>query len=183
MIVGRGDATWSSAAFFAVVSGAFWSAHLDIARRCWSRASRCMSLSIGLHRDRRRYGWCSSRRIDFTQPVLDDPAIPGDAAAVRGALVSRGVARLLAAGAAWPSWSRSSWRFAGVDFWERASGYLLANLRGRASRWRLAPRCCFTSAHAVAAAGSATWMDTFLTSHSIARARATIDEIDEFARD
>ena len=70
--------------------------------------------------------------------------------------------------------------FAGVDLWERASGYLLANfvvcLAGG-----LAPPLLHYWARRRSGRLAAR-MDDFLLSHSIARARAAIAEIDEFAR-
>ena len=68
----------------------------------------------------------------------------------------------------------------GANFWQRASGYLLANL----VVWlalAAAPLLLYVISRRRGGRLAAR-MDAFLTSHSIARARATIDEIDEFAR-
>ena len=77
-------------------------------------------------------------------------------------------------------WSPSSWRFAGVDLWERASGFILANfvvcLAGG-----LAPPLLHCWARREPGRLAA-WMDAFSLSHSIARAKAALAEIDEFAR-
>ena len=69
---------------------------------------------------------------------------------------------------------------AGVDLWERASGYMLANFVV-CSRAGLRRCCCIMWARR-RGGRLAAWMDDFLLSHSIARARAAIAEIDEFAR-
>jgi hypothetical protein len=70
--------------------------------------------------------------------------------------------------------------FAGVDLWERASGYLVANfvvcLAGG-----LAPPLLHHWARR-RNGRLAAWLDDFLLSHSIARAKAAVAEIDEFAR-
>ena len=71
--------------------------------------------------------------------------------------------------------------FAGVDLWERASGFILGNfvvcLAGG-----LAPALLHYWARR-RRGRLATWMDAFLLSHSIARAKAAIAEIDRFERD
>jgi hypothetical protein len=70
--------------------------------------------------------------------------------------------------------------FAGIDLWDRAPGYLLANfavcLAGGLAPWLL-HRWARRRGGRLAA-----WFDRFLTSHSIARARAAVDEIDAFTR-
>lgn len=117
-------------------------------------------------------------RIDFTQPVLE---------------IQRSLARLqrFEAGSFHGVWF-GCWmllpaavvvlvmRFADVDLWERAPGYLLANL-AVCLAGGLAPALMHRWArrrHGRMAA----WLDDFLTSRSIARARATLAEIEEFAR-
>jgi len=118
------------------------------------------------------------QRVDFTRPVLE-------------------IQRSLASLQRWEAWSfHAVWvvccllplgiltgaamAMKGAVIWERAPGYLLANilvwvafgvgppllyLWSRRRQGRLAAR-----------------MDAFLTSHSITSARAAIEEIDEFAR-
>lgn len=163
-------------AFFAVVAGSFWSAHLDsppvLIAGIALHALSILFIVIGIGR------LALARQIDFNRPVLE-------------------IQRSLASLQKWEAWSfHAAWvgvcllamavmiAFAvatlGPGFWERAPGYLLANLLvwfaiglappllhawSRRHHGRLAAR-----------------MDAFLTSHSIARARAVIDEIDEFAR-
>jgi hypothetical protein len=162
--------------WFALVWGAFWSAHLDnIAVAVAGIALHLASIGLIVIGAVRLY---LLLRIDYTQPVL---------------MIQRSLARLqeFEARSFHVVWF-GCWvllpaaliavvmGFAGVDLWERASGYILVNflvcLAGglappllhfwaRRRRSRLAAR-----------------MDAFLLSRSIARARAAIDEIDEFAR-
>jgi hypothetical protein len=119
-----------------------------------------------------------AQRIDFTRPVLD-------------------IQRSLASLQRWEAWSfHAVWvtccvlplglmislaiSMRGAMIWERAPGWLLGNilvwlgfgfgplllyLGSRRRQGKLAAR-----------------MDTFLSSHSIASARAAIEEIDDFAR-
>jgi hypothetical protein len=162
-------------AFFAVASGRFWSAHLDsppaLIAGLAMHALGIVFIVIGIGR------LALARRIDFTRPVLE-------------------IQRSLASLQRWEAWSfHAVWvgccllllaimlavavAAMGGRFWERAPGYLLGNMlvwlaiavgplalyaRSRRHRGRFAAR-----------------MDEFLTSHSIARARAMLAEIDEFA--
>jgi hypothetical protein len=162
-------------ACFAVAAGRFWTAHLDSAPVLISGIAvhvlGVMFIVIGVGR------LALARQVDFARPVLD-------------------IQRSLASLQRWEAWSfHAAWAGCcalpvaitvsitmamGPNFWERASGYLLSNLVvwlalaaaplllyviSRRSGGRLAAR-----------------MDAVLTSHSIARARAMLDEIDEFAR-
>jgi hypothetical protein len=163
-------------AFFAVVSASIWSSHLDAPPALFGglalHAMSILFIVIGVGR------LALARRIEFTRPVLE-------------------IQRSLASLQKWEAWSfHAAWvgccllflavvvaiamSTMGMRFWERAPGYLLANMLvwlaiglappllhawSRRHHGRLAAR-----------------MDAFLTSHSIARARALIDEIDEFAK-
>jgi hypothetical protein len=163
-------------AFFAVLSAVFISDHLG-----WRPALIAggfllvMSLAFFVvHAGRLNL----ALRIDFTRPVLE-------------------IQRSLASLQRWEAWSfHAVWvtccvlplgimigaaiAMKGAMIWERASGYLLANMLvwlvigvgplllyvwSRRRQGKLAAR-----------------MDAFLMSHSISSARAAIDEIDEFAR-
>lgn len=162
-------------AFFAIVAGSFWTSHLDslpvLVGGIALHALSIVLIVIGVGRLALAGG------IDFTRPVLQ-------------------IQRSLASLQRWEAWSfHAMWAGCclllvavviaiaiaalGGNFWERAPGYLIANLLvwialafaplllhlwARRHHGRLAAR-----------------MDAFLTNHSIARARATIDEIDEFA--
>jgi hypothetical protein len=162
-------------AFFAVVSGSFWSAHLDsppvLVAGIALQVLGIVFVVSGVGR------LALARQIDFTRPVLE-------------------IQRSLASLQKWETWSfHAAWvgvgllapailvAFAmatlGAGFWERAPAFLLANMLvwlamavappllyilSRRRKGRLAAR-----------------MDAFLSNHSIARARAAIDEIDEFA--
>jgi hypothetical protein len=160
-------------AFFAMVSGSFWGAHLDsppvLIAGIAMHALSILFIVIGVGR------LVLVRQIDFTRPVLE-------------------IQRSLASLQKWEAWSfHAVWVGCSLlmlaimaaiaiaaNFWERAPVYLLANMLvwlalglappllhawSRRHHGRLAAR-----------------MDAFLTSHSIARARAVIDEIDDFAK-
>ena len=158
------------------LSGAFWTAHLAtppvaVAGIALHAASIGL-IVIGVVR------LVLVLRIDFTQPVL----------AIQRSLASLQEWEARSFHAVWLGcWllvpaarSPLSWRLAGVDLWERASGYVLANLLVC-----LVGRACALLLHLWARRRGgrlAAWMDGFLTSHSIARASAAIAEIDEFAR-
>jgi len=163
-------------AFFALVWGKFWSAHL--ANPAVAVAGIALHLAsiglivIGVVR------LVLVLRINYTQPVLT---------------IQRSLAMLqeFEARSFHAVWF-ACWvlvpaalvaivmGFAGVDLWERASGFILANfvvcLAGG-----LAPPLLHYWARRKPGKLAA-WMDAFLLSHSIARARAAVAEIDEFAR-
>lgn len=163
-------------AWFALVWGGFWSAHL--ARPAVAVAGIALHLAsiglvvIGVVR------LVLVSKIDFSRPVLT---------------IQRSLAKLreFEAGSFHAVWF-GCWvllpaaavaivmGFAGIDLWERASGWLMANF-AVCLAGGLAPPLLHAWArrrHGRLAA----WLDDFLTSRSIARARATIAEIDEFAR-
>jgi hypothetical protein len=163
-------------AFFAAVSGSFWGAHLDsppvLIAGIALHALSIVFIVIGVG----RLGL--ARQIDFTRPVLE-------------------IQRSLASLQRWEAWSfHAAWvgvcllavavmiAFAvatmGADFWHRAPGYLLANLLV----WLaigLAPLLLYIGSRRRKGRIAAR-MDAFLTSHSIARAKAMVDEIDDFTR-
>jgi hypothetical protein len=162
-------------AIVAVASAAFWSAHLDsppvLIAGIALHAMGIIFIVIGVGRLE------LARRIDFSRPVLE-------------------IQRSLAALQKWEAWSfHAVWvgcwllpiaiviavavATMGPSFWQRPPGYLLVNLLiwtvfglapvllhiwARRRNGKLAGR-----------------IDAFLTSHSIRRARAAIDEIDEYA--
>jgi hypothetical protein len=164
-------------AFFAVAAGAFWTAHLDsppvLISGITLHVLGIVFIVIGVGR------LALARRVDFTRPVLE-------------------IQRSLASLQQWEAWSfHAVWAGCcilplaiaisvtmaamGGNFWERASGYLLTNL----VVW-LAVAAAPLLLYIVSRRRGGTFaarMDSFLTSHSIARAREIIDEIDEFARD
>ena len=70
----------------------------------------------------------------------------------------------------------------GRDFWARALWSIFSSTSWCGSRCGSAPPLLYVIAPASPPGKLAARMDAFLTSHSIARARAAIDEIDEFAR-
>jgi len=161
-------------AVFAVVSGAFWSAHLALPpvliAGITTHAMGLVFIVSGVGRLALLY------RIDFTRPVLE-------------------IQRSMASLQRWEAWMfHVAWvvtglltvaiptafavSMAGVRFWERMPGYFLANLLV----WlavALAPPLIYTWSRRRNGRFAAR-MDAFLTSHSIVRARAAIDEIDEF---
>jgi hypothetical protein len=163
-------------AFFAVVAASFWSSHLDsppaLVGGIALHAMSILFIVIGVGRLE------LARRIDFSRPVLE-------------------IQRSLASLQKWEAWSfHAAWvgcclltlavviaftlTAMGARVWERAPGYLLANLLV----W-LAIGLAPPLLHAWSRRRNgklAARMDAFLTSNSIARARAAIDEIEEFAR-
>lgn len=161
--------------FFAVVWGAFWSAHLDLpAVAVAGIALHLASIGlvvIGAVR------LALMRRIDYTQPVV----------AIQRALATLQEFEARSFHAVWfgcwllvpAALVAIVMGFAGVDLWERASGYLLANfvvcLAGG-----LAPPLLHYWARRRGGRLAAR-IDSFLVSHSIARAKAAIAEIDGFA--
>ena len=163
-------------AFFAVVSARLWSAHLDspqiLIAGIAMHALSVVFVVIGVGR------LALARRVDFTRPVLE-------------------IQRALASLQKWEAWSfHAAWvgccllplaiilaialAAMGIQFWQRPPGWLLANLL----IW-LAVTAAPLLTYALSRRRKgrvAARMDAFLTSHSIARARATIDEIDDFAK-
>jgi hypothetical protein len=163
-------------AFFAVAAARFWSSHLHAPPALIGgialHALSILLVVIGVGRLE------LARRISFARPVLE-------------------IQRSLAALQKWEAWSfHAMWvgcwlmtmailiAFAiattGIRFWEHLSGYLLINM----AVWTaLGPAPLLLHVWSRRRNGKlAARMDAFLTSHSIARARAAIDEIDEFAR-
>jgi hypothetical protein len=163
-------------AWFALAWGKFWSAHLATPLVAGAgivlHAASIGLIVIGMVR------LVLVLRIDYTQPVL---------------AIQRSLARLqeFEARSFHAVWF-ACWvlvpaalvaivmGLAGVDLWDRARGYLLANF-AVCLVGGLAPPLLH---HWARRRGSklAARMDAFLLSHSIARARAAIAEIDEFAR-
>lgn len=164
-------------AITAIAAGSFWSAHLDsppvLVSGITLHALGIVFIVIGAGR------LALARRVKFTQPVVE-------------------IQRSLASLQKWEAWSfHAAWivccvlplaiaisfvmATAGADFRERASGYLLTNL----AVWLLVaftPLLLYVWSHRRGGKFAAR-MDAFLTSHSIARAREMIDEIDDFTRD
>jgi hypothetical protein len=162
--------------FFAVVWGAFWSAHLGtLAVAAGGIALQVASIGlivIGAVR------LVLVHRIDFTQPVV----------AIQRALAALQEFEARSFHAVW----LGSWLlvpaavvaivmgFAGVDLWERASGYILANFVVCLAGGLAPPLLHYWARRR--GGRLAVRIDNFLLSHSIARARAAIAEIDGFAR-
>jgi hypothetical protein len=163
-------------AFFALVWGGFWSAHLATpAVAVPGIALHLASIGlfvIGVVR------LTLVLRIDYTQPVLT----------IQRSLATLQEFEARSFHAVW----FACWvlvpaalvaivmGFAGMNLWERASGFILANfvvcLAGG-----LAPPLLHYWARRKPGKLAA-WMDAFLLSHSIARAKAAVAEIDDFAR-
>jgi hypothetical protein len=162
--------------WFALIWGRFWASHLGLA--AVAAAGIALHLAsiglvvIGVVRI------VLVLRIDYTRPVLEIQRSLAD--------LQRFEARSFHA-----VWF-GSWvlvpaalvtvvmGFAGINLWERAPGYLLLNflvcLAGG-----LAPPLLHLWARRHNGRFAA-WMDDFLLSRSIARARTTLAELDEFAR-
>jgi hypothetical protein len=163
-------------AWFAVIWGSFWAAHL--ARPVVAGAGIALHLAsiglvvIGVVR------LVLVLRIDYTQPVL----------AIQRSLATLQEFEARSFHAVW----FGSWvlvpaalvalvmGFAGVDLWERAPGYLLANFLVCLAGGLAPPLLHYWARRRNNRL--AVWMDNFLLSHSLARARAAISEIDEFAK-
>jgi len=163
-------------AWFAIVWGAFWSAHLD--QPVVAGAGIALHLAsiglvvIGAVR------LALALRIDYSQPVLT---------------IQRSLARLqeFEARSFHAVWF-ACWvlvpaallaivmGFAGINLWERAPGYLLANF-AVCLAGGLAPPLLHYWARRRGGKIAARF-DAFLANHSVARAQAAIDEIKEFAR-
>ena len=166
--------------FFAVASANYWSTRLDspaaLIGGIATTALGILFIVIGVGR------LALARQLDFTRPVLE-------------------IQRSLASMQRWEAWSfHAAWvgicllmiafmfaipiavvgpgRF--WDYWLRVPAYFLINLL----LWlaaALVPLLLYYGSRRLTGRIAAR-MDAFLTSHSIARARSTIDEIDEFAR-
>lgn len=163
-------------AWFALVWGAFWSGHLAtpavaIAGIALHLASIGL-LVIGAVR------LVLVMRIDYTQPVL----------AIQRSLASLQEFEARSFHAVWfacwvlvpAAMVAIVMGFAGIDLWERASGYILANFLVCLAGGLAPPLLHYWARRR--RGRLAAWMDAFLLSHSIARAKATIAEIDEFAQ-
>jgi len=163
-------------AWFALVWGKFWSAHL--ATPAVAVAGIALHLAsiglivIGVVR------LVLVLRIDYTRPVLT----------IQRSLATLQEFEARSFHAVW----FACWvlipaalvaivmGFAGVDLWERASGYLLANFVVCLAGGLAPPLLHYWARRRRGKLAS--WMDAFLLSHSIARAKAAISEIDEFSR-
>lgn len=161
---------------FAVVWGKFWSAHLATpAVAVAGVALHLASLGLIVIGAGRLY---LVTRVDYSRPVL---------------AIQRALARLQAfeARAFHAVWF-TCWvlvpaavvtlvmGFAGVDLWQRAPSWLLANFAVCVAGG-LAPPLLHWWARRKQSRLAAL-MDDFLQSHSIARARAAIADLDDFAR-
>lgn len=160
--------------FFAVVWGAFWSAHL--ANPAVAIAGIALHLaSIGL------IVIGAARlvlvlRIDYTQPVV----------AIQRALATLQEFEARSFHAVW----LACWLlfpaalvaivmgFAGMDLWERASSFILANFVVCLAGGLAPPLLHYWARRR--GGRLAVRIDNFLVSHSIARAKSAIAEIDEF---
>ena len=163
-------------AWFAMIWGAFWAAQL--ARPAVAAAGIALHLAsiglivIGVVR------LVLVLRIDYTRPVL----------AIQRSLVRLQEFEARSFHAVWfGCWVLMPaalvalvMGFAGIDLWARARGYLLANFLVCVAGGLAPPLLHYWARRH--RNRLATWMDDFLLSRSIARARAAIDEIDEFAR-
>ncbi len=162
--------------WFALVWGRFWSAHLDMPVVAGAGIALHLAsiglIVIGAVR------LVLVLRIDYTQPVLT----------IQRALANLQEFEARSFHAVWfacwvllpAAFVTLVMGFAGVNLWKLAPGYLLANfvvcLAGG-----LAPPLLHMWARRRSGRLAAR-IDNFLLSHSIARARAAIAEIDEFAR-
>jgi hypothetical protein len=162
--------------FFAISSVGFWSAHLDsppaLIAGIAVQVMSILFIVIGAVR------LALVRQIDFTQPVLE-------------------IQRALASMQRWEAWSfHAVWvgicllvpvvmiaiamAMMNLGAWERVPVYFLANM----VIWlavAVAPVLLYVRSRRHNGKIAA-WMDALLTSYSIKRAKATIDEIDEFTR-
>jgi hypothetical protein len=163
-------------AVFAVLSAVYISDHLD-SNGALMAGGFLLTMSLAyfvIHAGRLNL----ARRIDFTRPVLE-------------------IQRALAALQRWEAWSfHAVWvaccvlplgvlngaviAMKGAVLWERAPGWLLGNILV----WLVfgfGPLLLYLGSRRRGGKLAAR-MDKFLSSHSIASARAAIAEIDEFAR-
>jgi len=161
---------------FAVVSGAFWIEHRDAPPVLIAGiAMQVMGVTLIVFGAGRL---TLARRIDFTRPVLE---------------IQRSLAALLR----WDAWSfHAVWMascllvlafmsafgiaMAGPRFWEHMPGYFLAQLLVWVAAG-LAPLLLYVASRRRRGRLAAR-MDAFLTSDGIARAKAMMEEIEEFAR-
>jgi hypothetical protein len=163
-------------AWFALIWGAFWSAHL--ASPAVAVAGIALHLAsiglivIGVIR------LVLVLRLDYTRPVLE---------------IQRSLATLQKVEA---RFFHAVWfgcwvllpaaviaivmGFAGVDLWERASSYLIANFLVCLAGGLAPPLLHYWARRRNSRL--AAWLDDFLLSRSIARAKAAVAEIDEFTR-
>ena len=162
--------------FFAIASGSFWGSHLDSPPALVAGISvhvvSILFIVIGAGR------LALVRQIDFTRPVLD-------------------IQRTLASMQRWEAWSfHAVWIgiclvvpaimiaiamvLMGHGAWERVPLYFVINF----VIWiAVAVVPVLVYARSRRRGGRfAKWLDALLASHSITRARATFDEIDDFAR-
>jgi hypothetical protein len=163
-------------AFIALESAGFWIAHLDKAPALIGgialQVLSTLLMVIGIGR------LVLARRVDFSNPVIE-------------------IQRALTALQKWDAWSfHAMWAGVcllapaiviavsinqfGLNFWERAPGYVLANL----VVWlalALGPPLlhAWSRRHYGPLAAK---IDAFLTSHSVTRARDEIEQVDEFER-
>lgn len=163
-------------ALFAFVWGMFWTAHL--ARPVVASAGIALHLAgiglivIGVVRV------ALVLRIDYAKPVLEIQRSLADLQKFEARsfyAVWFGCWVLLPAAAI-----AIVMGLAGVDLWERASGYLLANFLVCLAGGLAPPLLHHWARHRNSRL--AAWLDDFLLSKSIARAKATVAELDEFAR-
>ncbi len=163
-------------AWFALVWGGFWSAHLTNPAVVIAGIALHLA-SIGL------FVMGAVRmvlvlRLDYSQPVLT----------IQRALATLQDFEARSFHAVW----LACWilvpaalvaivmGFAGVDLWERASGYVIANFLVCLAGGLAPPLLHFWARRR--GGRLAARIDNFLLSHSIARAKAAIAEIDDFAR-
>jgi hypothetical protein len=162
--------------FFAIASGSFWGSHLDsppaLVAGIAVHVVSILFIVIGAGR------LALVRQIDFTRPVLD-------------------IQRTLASMQRWEAWSfHAVW--IGICLVVPAIMVAIAMLAMDHGAWERVPLYFvlnFVIWVAVAVVPVlvyawsrrrqgrfATWLDALLASHSIARARATFNEIDDFTR-
>jgi hypothetical protein len=160
---------------FAVASAIFWGTHLNsrpaVVAGIGLQSMGILFIVIGVGRLE------LARRIDFTRPVLE-------------------IQQCLASLQRWEAWSfHAAWvgccllmmaimiavalATMGGNSWEHASAYFVGNLLAW-SAFAFGPLLLYIGSRRRKGRIAAR-MDAFLTSHSIARARATIDEIEAFA--
>ena len=160
---------------FAVVWGSFWSAHLGIpAVAIAGIALHVASIGIIVIGAVRL---ALVLRIDYTKPVL----------AIQRSLATLQEFEARSFHAVW----FSCWvlipaamiaivmEFAGVDLWERASGFILANFVVCLAGGLAPPLLHFWARRR--GGRLAARIDNFLLSHSIARAKTVVAELDQFA--
>ena len=161
--------------FFAVAWGRFWAAHLATpviaAAGIALHAVSIALIVIGVVR------LALALRIDYTKPVLE---IQRSLAALQAFEVHSFHAMWFGCSMIPVSLVAMIMGFAGVELWERIPGYIVANF-AICFVIGLAPWLLHRWARR-RGGRLAAWMDDFLLNRSIARARETISEIDEFVR-